>query len=324
MKKTVLLFFVCMLALFFTTTTALADTMPKTVDGNGDRWEQESTRADTLATMTWDRSADTLHFIGNGYADRQGMKFGFRSNIAFSNTEVGAMVKFPDVFSALRTESNNMHYVVAYVNTWRSWWNSSDNITKSAAFIIRPVSNDTVTVELAGRWAQNGYGDLSTEKMKEYSLGEARTLEFSFRKDSEGVVTAYVNGEEHGRLDVVLSDGKTMSDYISAFDDGKGYMQFGATLEKDADGLPMEFTITGLIGAMDAFKEPETKPAADTETEVIRQENMLADGTTSGKFNINYIILYGSSGAVGVAALVFFILSLSGKRPKNGDGEAEQ
>ncbi|MBQ9482184.1 MAG: hypothetical protein IJU84_08480 [Clostridia bacterium] len=314
MKKAIFLLLALTLALFFTSATAFADTTSaKTVDGNNDRWEQESTRADTLATMTWDPSADTLHFIGNGYADRQGMKFGFRSNIAFSNTEAGAIIKFPKSFPALRNESNNMHFVVAYVNTWKAWWNSSDNITKSAAFIIRPVSNDTVTVELAGRWAQNsGYGDLSSVKVAEYSLGETRTLEFSLKKDSEGIVTAYVNGAEHGRLDLVLSDGKTMSDYISAFNDGKGYLQFGATLENDAEGLPLEFTLTGLIGATDAFKKPATKPD-DTAGEVISQENARAYVKNAGDFNWNYVTLYGASGVLGVSALVFFLLSIRGK-----------
>ena len=158
MKRLVFLLFALVFAMSCYTMVAFADTTDKTVDGNTERWEQESTRVDTLATMTWNQSADTLHFIGTGYADRLGLKFGFRSNIAYSNTDVGVKIKFPEHFNAYFGGNNNMHFAVAFTNNWKTWWNASDNITKSVAFIIRPVNDDMVTVQLAGRWAAGSIG----------------------------------------------------------------------------------------------------------------------------------------------------------------------
>lgn len=312
MKK-LAIFLVVLLLAFLPVFSVFADgTATKTVDGSMDRWEQESSRTDTLATMTWSQSADTLHFIGKGYADRQGMKFGFRSSIAFSNTEWSTKIKFPETFPAFHIEGeNNMHYVVAFVNTWKAWWNTNDNTTKSAAFIIRPKSNDKVTVELAGRWGANstGYGDLSTVKIAEYTLDATRTLELGFKKNSDGVISTLVNGNEHGKLDLVLASEKTMSDIISEFYEGKGYLQFGATLENDPEKLALEYTITAFSGALDAFKEPDTQPGTDVNPPPISQDNTGVAGGRISVINWNYVILYGISGACGIGALVCFILS---------------
>ena len=71
MKKLALLAMILLLA-FAPVSAAYAEETEKTVDGSGDRWEQESSNAASLATMTWDQEADTLHFSGKGYKDRIG------------------------------------------------------------------------------------------------------------------------------------------------------------------------------------------------------------------------------------------------------------
>ena len=311
-----LVFFLLALALAVSTfaVTAIADEAGKTVDGNMDRWEQESTRADTLATMTWNQAEDSLHFIGEGYADRPGLKFGFRSSVAYANTDVAVKIKFPETFSAYYGGNNNMHFAIAYTNNWKTWWNSSDNITKAVAFIVRPLDDNTVTVQLAGRWAAGptGYGDVSTVEVVEYQIPADRVVEFGFVKGGDGLITAMVNGTEHGKLDKPLTDGKTMSDNISDFYEGKGYLEFGATLENDPSGIALEYTIVETRGALDAFKAPVTPPAEDIPP--ISQEGAGIAQEGGKAFNWNYVILYGISGALGIGALVCFILSKLAKR----------
>ena len=194
---------------------------------------------------------------------------------------------------------------MAFVDTWKAWFNG--NSVKSAAFIIRPKTNDKISVELVGSTPISGYTDISSAAASEYTLSDGRILEFSFKKTEGNVVSAYVNGEELGSLDKELTGtgGKTMSDFISEFEDGVGYLQFGATLEGDTESLPMEFTVTELTGAVDAFRQPETKP--DDADEPVVQKDVKSYGKS--KFNLNYVLLYGVSGAIGVAAVVCFVLS---------------
>lgn len=318
MKKLAIFLLVLLLAFLPVFSVFADETATKTVDGRYERWEQEEYKVlNTLATMTWKQEEDTLHFSGTGYGSRPELKFGFRSSIAFSNTEWSVKIKFPDTFPVFFIEGypdtpdgNNMHFAIAYTNDWKAWWNTDNNATKGSAFIVRPISNDKVTVELAGRWgaSNTGYGDLSTVKVAEYTLDATRTLELGFKKNSDGVISTLVNGNEHGKLDKVLKDGKTMSDFISEFEEGKGYLQFGASLHRDLEKLALEYTITAFSGALDAFKELDTQPGTDVNPPPISQDTGVAGGRIS-VINWNYVILYGISGACGIGALVCFILS---------------
>ena len=206
MKKFAVLCFVLTL-MFATAVPAMADA-DKTVDGSGERWEQESSDVSSLATMTWDSAADTLHFSGTGYKDRAGMKFGFRCKIAFDTADVSVTLRFPETFNALYSESNNMHFALSLVNTWSRWWNTDGNDVKSAAFIIRPQSQNTVSVELAGRWGLGaaGYGDISETGKTEFTLNEAREMTFGFKKEEESFA-AYIGDEKFAALDKELSGG---------------------------------------------------------------------------------------------------------------------
>lgn len=308
MKKLALLAMTLFLA-FMPALAANAEESEKTVDGRGERWEQESADASSLATMTWDQQADALHFTGKGYKDRVGMKFGFRCKIAFDTNGLSVTVQFPETFQALYTEENNMHYAIALVNTWSRWWNTDGNDVKSAAFIVRPQAQDTVSVEMAGRWGLGsaGYGDVSETKKTEFKLGEDRSMQFGFQKDGE-TYGAYIGGELFASFDKELKEGNTMSDYIAAFRENKGYLQFGATLEKDKADTELSYTLTHMSGALDAFAEPETPPddGGDPETPPVQQ-----GGGKTSDFNWNYVVLYGIGGAAGVAALA---CCLVGKR----------
>ena len=305
MKKFAVLFIVFALALA-PIVSAQADT-DKTVDGSGERWEQESSDVSSLATMTWNREEDTLCFSGTGYKDRAGMKFGFRSKIAYDATDLSVTLQFPETFNAVYSESNNMHFVFALVNTWSRWWNTDGNDVKSAAFIIRPQSQDIISVELAGRWGLGaaGYGDISATGKVDFTLNETRSMTFGLKREGD-IVAAYVNGEKHAELDLALSDGKTMSDIIDGFTDGKGYLQFGATLENDTDNVELSYTLTKTTGALDAFtvQEPVTDDE-DTDFEPV----VTAQGSGDSGGNYNYWILYGIGGCVGIAALVCYVAS---------------
>ncbi|MFQ7034898.1 MAG: hypothetical protein ACLRTQ_04050 [Candidatus Borkfalkia sp.] len=97
-----------------------------------------------------------------------------------------------------------------------------------------------------------------------------------------------------------------MSDYIAQYNENKGYLQFGATLENDKDDVELSYTLTHMSGALDAFAEPETPPddGGDTEAPPVQQ----GSGKTSD-FNWNYVVLYGIGGAAGIAALVCYLIS---------------
>ncbi len=306
MKKFVILIMALMLTLA-PCVLVNAEESAYTVDGNAERWEQETANALSLADMVWDANADTLHFKGTGYKDRLGMKFGFRCKIAFSTSEWGINIKFPEEFADTRTEENNMHFVLAFVNTYSQWWNTDGNSVKSAAFIIRPQTQDEITVEFAGRWGigLSGYGDISTTNVVNITLDQTRTVEFSMKMETEGVAV-YLNGTKQAMIDKELSEGKTMSDYISEFHDGKGYLHFGATLENDTQDKPLEYTITKMVGALDAFQE--VVPIGPTESAPpIEQEP--TNTTASADINIWYVILYGVAGVIGVGAVVCYVLS---------------
>ena len=306
MKKLALLAMILLLA-FAPVSAAYAEETEKTVDGSGDRWEQESSNAASLATMTWDQEADTLHFSGKGYKDRIGMKFGFRCKIAFDTDDLSVTVQFPETFQALYSEDNNMHYVISLVNTYSRWWNTDGNDVKSAAFIVRPQAQDTISVELAGRWGLGsaGYGDISGAEKTEFKLGEDRTMQFGFKKDGE-VYGAYIDGELFATFEKELKDGNTMSDYIAQYNENKGYLQFGATLENDKDDVELSYTLTHMSGALDAFAEPETPPddGGDTEAPPVQQGS-----EKTSDFNWKYVVLYGIGGAAGIAALVCYLIS---------------
>ena len=312
MKKLITLLFVILLACI-PIVQAGAEEAEKTVDGDSTRWEQESTSTDTLATMTWNQEADALNFSGTGYRDRVGMKFGFRCNIAFDVTDVSVTLKFPETFNALYSDTNNMHFAIALTNSWSRWWNTDSNDVKSTAFIVRPQEQDKVSVELAGRWAMGaaGYGDVSGVQKTEFTLDEARTMELGFREEN-GIFSAYVNDTKFADLSVELKDGNTMSDYFADFNEGKGYLQFGATVENDTENVEISYSIVEMHGALDAFKEPEVSPPNETDdTPPVVQEKVEDTGSD---FNANYLILYGTGGCIGVAALVCWLLCLR-KRP---------
>lgn len=121
-------------------------------------------------------------------------------------------------------------------------------------------------------------------------------MQFGFKKDGD-VYGAYIDGELFATFEKELKDGNTMSDYIAQYNENKGYLQFGATLENDKDDVELSYTLTHMSGALDAFAEPETPPddGGDTETPPVQQG--------SGKLLISIGIMSFYTGSAAQRAL---------------------
>lgn len=282
------------------------------VDGDSLRWEQETAVADSQADMVFDSDAGEILFSGSGYRDRQGMKFGFRCMIAFSAEETSMTIRFPDEFQELYDPDNNgnLHYAIAIVNTATRWWNTNDNATKSLAFIVRPETQTQLSIELAGRYGMNaaGYGDVSSlEEPYKLILDETRSVKFGLKKGENDLYSIYLNDEKLADLNRPLDGEKTMSQYLASdFPEGKCYWQLGATRENDSQNtVTLSYTLIDMTGALDAFQEPVVPDPGESGDPMTPTVTVDAGGSS---FNAIYAVYYPIVAAVGIGALVMFLL----------------
>lgn len=323
--------------------TAFADSAEKTVDGRTWRWEQEAGADDNLADLNYDTAGDKVTLSGSGYRERAGMKFGFRCNVGVSVDDCGLTLQFPE-FPELYSDEHevngkkvNLHYVAALTNTFTRWWNTNDNATKSIGILIRPVAQNTVTVNVVGRFAigDNGYDDYVSDHEKpdepsskimpqEVELDADRKITVGIKdvsEEGETMYALYVNGERFYDLDrqIYSNNDKTASDMIKEnFADKTAYWHFGASREQDANNeITLAYSVTHMYGTTDAFID---EPVPDLPSDDGDDTVVLPSVKEGGKSDVNlfYVIYYPLIALVGAGAIVCFVLYfVSGKKSKS-------
>ena len=203
---------------------------------------------DVFSGATINSSSDGIAMSGSGYVPAAPQaKFMLIYKLAYDVTNSTITVELPNFDGCDYAGYPDYTYYHAFASQ-TSWCFQ----TPSVAFIIRPKSNDTLDIELAGNDGTAWAGTSTTTTPMMVTLGADRKLTVGLKKTGSTTMTL-INGNEYGPLTAASQTN------IDGFTSKKCYLEFGATSEKDTtQAYTLSMTVIDTTGQMAVASAPPT------------------------------------------------------------------